>query len=180
MTDTARRRLANARAAVVEEALADAGEHGWTEAVLEGAIARAGIDAPLGVRSVPASLDMPSPTGPADVVLYDFSVAPHYGGMPGQGGNAVLSGGEQCDDGNQLRGDGCDEQCHFETNGGCGCATARASKAMTTVREPTKWAPVRCVLQLIRLHLLRHQWPKLHRRPSLPTKLQPRFPQRHL
>jgi len=51
-----------------------------------------GIDAPIGVRSVPASLDMPSPTGPADVVLYDFAVAPHYGGMPGQGGNAVLSG----------------------------------------------------------------------------------------
>ena len=48
-----------------------------------------GIDAPLGVRSVPASLDMPSPTGPADVVLYDFSVAPHYGGMPGQGGNEI-------------------------------------------------------------------------------------------
>jgi sortase (surface protein transpeptidase) len=51
-----------------------------------------GVDAPIGVRSVPASLDMPSPTGPADVVLYDFSVAPHYGGMPGRGGNAVLSG----------------------------------------------------------------------------------------
>lgn len=51
-----------------------------------------GIDAPIGVRSVPASLEMPAPTGPADVVLYDFPTAPHYGGMPGRGGNAVLSG----------------------------------------------------------------------------------------
>lgn len=51
-----------------------------------------GIDAPVGIRSVPASLEMPAPTGPADVVLYDFSVAPHYGGMPGGGGNVVLSG----------------------------------------------------------------------------------------
>lgn len=51
-----------------------------------------GIDAPVGVRSVPASLEMPSPTGPADVVLYDFPTAPHYGGMPGRGGNVVVSG----------------------------------------------------------------------------------------
>jgi len=51
-----------------------------------------GVDAPIGVRSVPASLDMPSPTGPADVLLYDFPTAPHYGGMPGRGGNVVVSG----------------------------------------------------------------------------------------
>ncbi|MFM2129591.1 MAG: hypothetical protein RL477_1137 [Pseudomonadota bacterium] len=53
MTDPARSRLANARAAVVEEALPQVAEHGWTEAVLDGAIARAGIDAPLAVRAFP-------------------------------------------------------------------------------------------------------------------------------
>ncbi|RLT27561.1 MAG: class F sortase [Chloroflexi bacterium] len=51
-----------------------------------------GVDAPIGARAVPASLQMPAPTGPSDVVLYDFSVAPQFGGWPGGGGNAVLSG----------------------------------------------------------------------------------------
>jgi sortase (surface protein transpeptidase) len=51
-----------------------------------------GVDAPIGIRAVPASLQMPAPTGPADVVLYDFSIAPEFGGMPGAAGNAVLSG----------------------------------------------------------------------------------------
>ena len=51
-----------------------------------------GVDAPLGVRAVPASLQMPAPTGPSDVVLYDFAVAPQFGGLPGGGGNAVFSG----------------------------------------------------------------------------------------
>jgi sortase (surface protein transpeptidase) len=46
-----------------------------------------GIDAPIGVRTVPASLQMPAPTGPSDVVLYA-----QFGGFPGGGGNAVFSG----------------------------------------------------------------------------------------
>jgi sortase (surface protein transpeptidase) len=55
-------------------------------------IPRIGVDAPLGIRAVPASLQLPSPAGPADVVLYDFGAAGDYwGGMPG-GGNAVFSG----------------------------------------------------------------------------------------
>lgn len=51
-----------------------------------------GIDAPIGVRAVPGSLQMPAPSGPSDVLLYDFSVAPQFGGLPGDGGNAVFSG----------------------------------------------------------------------------------------
>jgi sortase (surface protein transpeptidase) len=56
-------------------------------------IPRIGVDAPLGVRAVPGSLQLPSPVGPADVVLYDFGASSDaWGGMPGSGGNAIFSG----------------------------------------------------------------------------------------
>lgn len=51
-----------------------------------------GVDAPLGVRSVGSDGTMPNPTGPADVVWYDFNGWDGYGGAPGAGGNAVFSG----------------------------------------------------------------------------------------
>jgi sortase (surface protein transpeptidase) len=55
-------------------------------------IPRIGVDAPLGVRAVPGSLQLPSPSGPADVVLYDFGPnTDSWGGMPGNG-NAIFSG----------------------------------------------------------------------------------------
>lgn len=50
-----------------------------------------GVDAPIGQRFVAGS-QMPSPTGPGDVVWYDFSQWPGLGGVPGGGGNAVFSG----------------------------------------------------------------------------------------
>ena len=50
---TAEKRLDDARAAVVEEAVSDAAERGWTDEVLDAAIARAGIDAPLAARAFP-------------------------------------------------------------------------------------------------------------------------------
>ena len=51
-----------------------------------------GVDAPIGVRSVGTDGTMPTPTGPADVVWYDFNGWDGYGGAPGSGGNAVFSG----------------------------------------------------------------------------------------
>jgi LPXTG-site transpeptidase (sortase) family protein len=35
---------------------------------------------------------MPAPTGPNQVLYYDFSIAPGFGGAIGQGGNAVFAG----------------------------------------------------------------------------------------
>ena len=49
-----------------------------------------GVDAPLGQRYVAAA--MPNPTGPGDVVWYDFSEWAGLGGVPGGGANAVFSG----------------------------------------------------------------------------------------
>ncbi len=49
-----------------------------------------GVDAPVGQRYVSAS--MPNPTGPGDVVWYDFSEWDGLGGVPGGGRNAVFSG----------------------------------------------------------------------------------------
>ena len=49
-----------------------------------------GVDAPLGQRYV--DQQMPNPTGPGDVVWYDFSEWDGLGGVPGGGGNAVFSG----------------------------------------------------------------------------------------
>ncbi|MCY4456037.1 MAG: class F sortase, partial [Chloroflexi bacterium] len=49
-----------------------------------------GVDAPLGQRYVSAA--MPNPTGPGDVVWYDFSEWDGLGGVPGGGANAVFSG----------------------------------------------------------------------------------------
>ena len=50
-----------------------------------------GVDAALGTRYVSGSA-MPNPTGPGDVVWYDFSEWPGLGGVPGAGGNAIFSG----------------------------------------------------------------------------------------
>lgn len=46
-------RLETACDAVVAAAVTEAGEHGWTDAVLDHAIAAAGIDAPLAARAFP-------------------------------------------------------------------------------------------------------------------------------
>jgi len=50
------------------------------------------IDAPIGVRTVAKNAELPDPTGPTDVVWYDFSGWPGFGGAPGKGGNAVFAG----------------------------------------------------------------------------------------
>ena len=49
-----------------------------------------GVDAAVGQRYVSAK--MPNPTGPGDVVWYDFSEWDGLGGVPGGGNNAVFSG----------------------------------------------------------------------------------------
>ncbi len=46
-------RLEAARDAIVAAAVAEAGEHGWTDAVLDRAIAAAGVDRPLAARAFP-------------------------------------------------------------------------------------------------------------------------------
>lgn len=51
-----------------------------------------GLDAPVGTRFVGGDGQMPTPTGPSDVVWYDFSAWAGYGGSPGGGRNAVFSG----------------------------------------------------------------------------------------
>ena len=51
-----------------------------------------GVDAPLGARVVGADGELALPSGPSDVVWYDFSEWPAYGGAPGSGGNAVFAG----------------------------------------------------------------------------------------
>jgi LPXTG-site transpeptidase (sortase) family protein len=55
-----------------------------------------GVDAPLTMSVATAgdngSVKMANPSGPQDVVWYDFSAFPGYGGRPGVGGNTVLSG----------------------------------------------------------------------------------------
>lgn len=55
-------------------------------------IPSAGVDAPIGQRHVGKDGVMANPTGPDDVVLYDFSAWPGLGGWPGAGGNAVFAG----------------------------------------------------------------------------------------
>ncbi len=50
------------------------------------------VDAPIGVRVVSADGQMPDPTGPSDVVWYDFQHMAGFGGVPGTGHNAVLAG----------------------------------------------------------------------------------------
>jgi LPXTG-site transpeptidase (sortase) family protein len=49
------------------------------------------IDAPLSVRVVGSGGQMPNPSGPDDVVYYDFSAWRGYGGYPTAGGNAVFA-----------------------------------------------------------------------------------------
>lgn len=55
-------------------------------------IPKIGVDAPLGSRLVPADGQMPLPSGPSDVVWYDFSAWPGYGGTIGSGQNAIFAG----------------------------------------------------------------------------------------
>ena len=50
-----------------------------------------GIDAPLGTRFVGDDGQMPNPTGPGDVVWYDFGDWEGFGGSPGGGQNAIYS-----------------------------------------------------------------------------------------
>ena len=50
------------------------------------------VDAPVIARTVADNGLMPSPDGPEDVILYDFSALPGLGGSPGGGGNAVFAG----------------------------------------------------------------------------------------
>lgn len=49
------------------------------------------VDAPIGTRVVGADGQMPDPTGPSDVVWYDFEGLPGFGGVPGAGHNAVFA-----------------------------------------------------------------------------------------
>lgn len=50
-----------------------------------------GVDAAIGAHAVPDGGTMPNPYGPGDVSWYDFESA-WFGGAPGDGGNAVMSG----------------------------------------------------------------------------------------
>lgn len=50
-----------------------------------------GVDAPIGVRVVGEDGQMPDPTGPSDAVWYDFQNMPGFGGMPGNGSNAIFA-----------------------------------------------------------------------------------------
>jgi LPXTG-site transpeptidase (sortase) family protein len=50
------------------------------------------VDAPIGARVVGADGQMEDPTGPSDVVWYDFQNMPGFGGVPGQGHNAIFAG----------------------------------------------------------------------------------------
>jgi sortase (surface protein transpeptidase) len=51
-----------------------------------------GVDAPLTPETLTVGQALPSPNGNDDVALYDFSAIPGLGGLPGRGGNIVLSG----------------------------------------------------------------------------------------
>ncbi len=51
-----------------------------------------GVDAALGARIVGPDGELPLPWGPADVVWYDFSGQPGYGGALGGRGNAIFAG----------------------------------------------------------------------------------------
>lgn len=55
-------------------------------------IPKLGVHAALSSRAVPRSGVMPDPSGPWDVVWYDFPNHPGLGGFPGEGGNAVFAG----------------------------------------------------------------------------------------
>jgi len=49
------------------------------------------VDAAIGAHAVPDEGVMPNPYGPGDVSWYDFE-STWFGGIPGEGGNAVMSG----------------------------------------------------------------------------------------
>ena len=51
-----------------------------------------GVDAPLTLETLTIGQALPSPNGNDDVALYDFSAIAGLGGLPGRGGNIVLSG----------------------------------------------------------------------------------------
>lgn len=49
----------------------------------------------------------------------------------GRCGDSILEEGEQCDDGNTERGDGCSDRCYYEpVSGGGGCATGSGSPGL--------------------------------------------------
>lgn len=50
------------------------------------------VDAPLSIRAVAPGGQMANPSGPDDVVYYDFSAWRGYGGYPSAGGNAIFAG----------------------------------------------------------------------------------------
>ena len=50
------------------------------------------LDAPVTPKTVDSDGEMPSPTGPLEVIWYDFSAIPGLGGRPGAGGNTVFAG----------------------------------------------------------------------------------------
>ena len=66
----------------------------------DGIVIRAlGIDAPLTLKTYQVGAPLPSPNGPYDVALYDFSRTPGLGGAPSAGGNVVMSGRSVADEG---------------------------------------------------------------------------------
>lgn len=53
---------------------------------------RLGINAPVNVRDVGYDGVMGDPSGPEDVVRYNFQIWPGYGGYPGVGGTTIMAG----------------------------------------------------------------------------------------
>jgi LPXTG-site transpeptidase (sortase) family protein len=55
-------------------------------------IGKIGVSAPLSYKRVGLDGFMPDPDGPDDVAFYDFAAIGGLGGLPGIGGNVVMSG----------------------------------------------------------------------------------------
>jgi LPXTG-site transpeptidase (sortase) family protein len=55
-------------------------------------IGKIGVSAQLSYKTVPADGIMPNPNGPDDIAVYEVPSHPGLGGLPGAGGNTVLSG----------------------------------------------------------------------------------------
>ncbi len=51
-----------------------------------------GVDAPVARATVDANGDMPAATNPVEATWYDLSRYPALGGVPGEGGNAIIAG----------------------------------------------------------------------------------------
>ncbi len=60
---------------------------GWTMV-----IPKISVNNAISTKVVPTSGVMPDPSGPWDIVWYDFANHPGTGGFPGEGGNAVFAG----------------------------------------------------------------------------------------